>query len=396
MCLLPKSACLSRVTCHPGLRAAAENVWQRRVPVGRCRGFKSNTIFQVYRLGWWLFTLASLIIALSPAASYYAALNPLLERWESHHAHKHPFKMALWIVWLPTAFGWFAELIRTLVLGPLPLTRLRSLPLPAGSYTPLVAHSFISGFAVLRLLSFGHQPMASVAYILLAWSVPFQLLSLFVLPAGLPTLAPAFNKPAIIRFKALRVLNDRIAAFRPFFIFFTISLACLVWAVNGEVDLDPGKYGSSARWKAAAIDDHGQRTASPIEVRSSLAAGILFVALIAWLAGDAIASTASPTERAADIAEHAVMEHLRYVRLFTPAKDEAPPLPPPFNLLFLLPRAVGWALSFVDQNGEAVNQDPPSTARRVVCRVRRGAQTAAWLLLWPHLWTVEKLFSFFT
>lgn len=337
-------------------------------------------------MGWWLFTLATLIIALSPAAAYYAKFNPLLERWEGRKLH--PFRTALWFLWLPTALGWSAELVRTLVLGPLPLTRLRSLPLPAGSYTPLISFAFILGFLVLRLCCFGRQSVASLAYILLAWSVPFQLLSLFVLPAGLPSLAPAFNKPATIRFKALRVLNDRIAAFRPFFVFFFFSLAFLLWAVNGEVELDPSRPGAS--WSPGS--QGGRRTVSPIEVRSSLAAGVLFVALIAWLAGDAIASTASPTERAADIQEHAALEHLRYARLFTPAPDEAPPLPPPFNLIFLLPRALGWLLSCFAGNeaesGKAVQ------ARKVIRSVRRGAQNFAWMLLWPQLWITEKMSAF--
>lgn len=388
---LPKSSDIRKITLDPTWTTAVEHVWHRRTSVGRHPGFKGNTLFHLYRLYWFSYCLATVFIALSPAAAYWHTFNPLLEHWESR-SH-HPLLTLLWVVWLPTALGWSAELIRTLVLGPLPLTRLRSLPLPAGSYISLLAHAFVAGFVALRIISFGHTVPVTLAYILLAWSVPFHLFSLFVLPAGLPSLAPISNGPQLSRFKALRVLSERSHAFSPLVGFFVVSFAALFWAVNGEVDLDPSKPGIP--WSPGEGGDRarsGRHTVSPIEVRSSLAAGVLFVALLGWLGGDAMTSTTTPVERADDFNEHVALEQMRFVRFFTPAQDEMPPIPAPFNLLALIPRAIGWLLSWFDNTGQP---SAPSKARSLVRAVRGATQAAVWMLLWPQFFVVEQVLLLF-
>jgi hypothetical protein len=217
----------------------------------------------------------------------------------------------------------------------MPYRSLRRLPLPPGSYSALLPHSTVALFVILRYISRGNLAISSIAYSLLAWSAPLLLLSIFIFPVGLPSLNPSASGLDPARFRAIRVVNDRLAVFSPLFPFILISLVALFYAVNGEVE----RYEPNPTVYPGDRDD--VRTVSPIEVRSSLAIGFIAVCLLGWLMGDALITT-DPTERQAEIAAAAALERCRTVRYFTPdaARDERVPWPSPLNL-------VGRVASFV-------------------------------------------------
>jgi hypothetical protein len=211
----------------------------------------------------------------------------------------------------------------------MPYRSLRGLPLPAGSYSALLPHSFIALFVILRYISRGSLPITAAAYSLLAWSAPLLLVAILIFPVGLPSLNPCSPSLSHPRFRAIRVVNDRITVFSPLFPFILLSLAALFYAVNGEVEV----YEPNPK-STVYPGDRDPRVVSPIEVRSSLVMGFLAVCLLGWLMGDAII-TANPADRQAEIATAASLERARIVRYFAPdaSRDEMVPWPSPLNLV---------------------------------------------------------------
>ena len=243
--------------------------------------------------------------------------------------------------------------------GPLPYASTRRLPLPPGAYTSLVAHSFLNFFLLLRIFSIGgrSRPLTTISYTLLAWAVPFLLLSHLVFPVGMPLLNPITSAIATpidatkaqpiaatytsTRFRTLKILNERIQAFAPLLPFLLVTVLALFWAVNGQVErYDPKPSFSipSLLYSSIfAIDAYPiGRTVSPIEVRSALAIAFVAISLLGWLSGDI--RTISTIEREAEIETAAQLERLRIVRCFAPAEGESIPLPSPWNIVGVVAR----------------------------------------------------------
>ena len=207
----------------------------------------------------------------------------------------------------------------------MPYQSLRRLQLPPGSLSPLLAHGLIFIGLLLRILSGGKYIIIAISYPLIAWSMPFFLLSTFIFPVGLPSLNPFGSKFAPARFRSLRVVNDRLAAFLPLMPFLLVALFILFWAVNGDVDSwDPHSLFSIFGFTT---------TVAPIEARTSLAVSILAVILLGWLMGDASLDTGS---RELDIEVAARLERIRMVRHFATEEGEVVPLLPMEELLYSL------------------------------------------------------------
>jgi len=127
--------------------------------------------------------------------------------------------------------------------------------------------------------------------------------------------------------------------FTPLGPFLFICLIALFYAVNGQVErYDPKTFFKVSILFLFDYSEYEGRTVSPIEVRSALAIGFLAILLLGWLLGDALI-TSDPIERRAEIQSQAALERIRIVRYFAPdliKREEAIPLPPPWNLLSLL------------------------------------------------------------
>lgn len=369
-------------------------------------------------------------LALSPESKHYHTLNPLVPYAigkrgiaDGHEPEKW-WQAAIWWIYVVTVIGWAVEVIRAVVRSPLPKTskealtaaqwlgplphvsRARQLPLPPGSLAPLVAHTMICLAIILRLFSKGSISVVELSYTLLAWSLPFLGLALFVFPAGVPSLNPSLlhlggadQRPrsglpnAIL---AQRVIGSRLAGLRHLATLLAVFALLLIISLNGEIDIyDPDllfRYITFTTYPSNPAEPRSRRV-SPMEGRSSVAIGLIVGAIIAWMSGavrldfeanrrveavadvDAGPAAAVPADldgweasHGAVIADLARLERIRVVRFYA----SAPPLPSALNLLALL---------VVEVPSNVLAAAPSRGARRLARTWRERAERILYLVL---------------